>query len=88
MQQPPGYEDKNFPNHVFLMQLFLYGFKQAPRAWFNRLHEFLVFVGFSPSKTYVSLFIYSNSGVQLYVLVYVDDILMIGTYQTRVTSLA
>ncbi|XP_019150972.1 PREDICTED: uncharacterized protein LOC109147769 [Ipomoea nil] len=87
MRQPPGYEDKTLPNHVCLLQCSLYGLKQAPRAWFTRLHNFLVTVGFTPSKTDVSLFIYSHSGVQLYFFVYMDDILVMSSDLVRVADL-
>ncbi|XP_019190777.1 PREDICTED: uncharacterized protein LOC109185251 [Ipomoea nil] len=59
----------------------------APRAWFTRLHDFLVSVGFSHSKTDVSLFIYSHDIIRLYFLVYVDDILIMGSDSDRVTAL-
>jgi hypothetical protein len=32
VEQPPGFKDPNFPNHVFKLQKALYGLKQAPRA--------------------------------------------------------
>ena len=34
MEQPPGYIDPRFPNHVCLLKKALYGLKQAPRARF------------------------------------------------------
>ena len=33
VEQPPGFEDHKFPNHVYKLQKALYGLKQAPRAW-------------------------------------------------------
>ncbi|XP_019166886.1 PREDICTED: uncharacterized protein LOC109162655 [Ipomoea nil] len=87
MRQPPGYEDQSRPDDVCLLQRSLYGLKQAPRAWFNRLHAFLVSVGFSPSKTDVSLFIYTRASICLYLLVYVDDILVMGSDASCVTRL-
>jgi hypothetical protein len=33
MQQPPGFENKRFPNYVCKLKKALYGLKQAPRAW-------------------------------------------------------
>ncbi|KAK1679732.1 hypothetical protein QYE76_040580, partial [Lolium multiflorum] len=32
VKQPPGFEDLNFPNHVYKLDKALYGLKQAPRA--------------------------------------------------------
>jgi hypothetical protein len=37
MEQPQGFEDYTFPNHVCKLHNALYGLKQAPRAWFMRL---------------------------------------------------
>ncbi|KAJ9553681.1 hypothetical protein OSB04_017726 [Centaurea solstitialis] len=59
---------------VYLQQL--QGF--APRAWFQRLTTSLHGLGFHGSKTDPSLFIYSKGGTLLYMLVYVDDIILTG----------
>jgi hypothetical protein len=32
VEQPPGFEDSKFPNHVYKLHKALYGLKQAPRA--------------------------------------------------------
>ncbi|KAG8496407.1 hypothetical protein CXB51_009171 [Gossypium anomalum] len=57
----------------------LYGLRQAPRAWFNKLKQFLVSAGFVLSKSDASLFVRSSSEFTLYVLVYVDDIVITGS---------
>jgi hypothetical protein len=33
VEQPPGFEDSEYPNHVYKLSKALYGLKQAPRAW-------------------------------------------------------
>ncbi|GKC24226.1 retrovirus-related pol polyprotein from transposon TNT 1-94, partial [Tanacetum coccineum] len=35
VQQPPGFESSEFPNHVCKLDKGLYGLKQAPRAWYQ-----------------------------------------------------
>ncbi|XP_019200069.1 PREDICTED: uncharacterized protein LOC109193670 [Ipomoea nil] len=87
MRQPPGYEDPDHPDHVCHLQRSLYGLKQAPRAWFHRLHDFLLETGFVASKTDVSLFYYSTAGSRVFLLVYVDDIIMLGNDAVLVESL-
>ena len=42
VEQPPGFEDLRNPNHVYRLHKALYGPKQAPRAWYERLCDFLI----------------------------------------------
>ncbi|GJV95024.1 retrovirus-related pol polyprotein from transposon TNT 1-94 [Tanacetum coccineum] len=35
VQQPPGFESSEFPDHVCKLDKALYGLKQAPRAWYQ-----------------------------------------------------
>ncbi|WVZ68985.1 hypothetical protein U9M48_017854 [Paspalum notatum var. saurae] len=79
MRQPPGYEDKNKPNYVCKLDKALYGLKQAPRAWCSRLSTRLQELGFVPSKADTSLFFYSKGGLQIFLLVYVDDIIVVSS---------
>ena len=56
VEQPPGFEDPKFPNHVYKLQKMLYRLKQAPRAWYECLKEFLLKHGFEISKANPTLF--------------------------------
>ena len=42
VEQPSGFEEYEFPNHVFKLNKALYGLKQAPSAWYERLSKFLI----------------------------------------------
>ena len=37
MPQPEGFVDKRKPNHICRLKKALYGLRQAPRAWFDKL---------------------------------------------------
>ena len=54
----------------------MYGLKQAPRAWYSRLSAKLIDLGFQASKDDTSLFFYNKGQVTIFVLVYVDDIIV------------
>ena len=77
MQQPPGFVGD--PDMVCRLRKSIYGLKQAPRAWFHCLQQFLVHYGFVSSVANSSLFIYTRSGVRIFMVVYVDDIIVTGS---------
>jgi hypothetical protein len=79
MRQPPGYEDPTQPNYICKLDKALYGLKQAPRAWYSRLSSKLLDLGFVSSKSDTSLFIYNKCGIIIYMLVYVDDIIVVSS---------
>ncbi|KAJ0912622.1 putative RNA-directed DNA polymerase [Helianthus annuus] len=78
MEQPSGFVNPKFPNHVCKLNRALYGLKQAPRAWFQRLSAFLLTLGFHCSRADPSLFIYKKNNTLIYLLVYVDDVILTG----------
>jgi histone deacetylase 1/2 len=85
VRQPPGYEDPKTPHYICKLDKSLYGLKQAPRAWFAKLSGKLQELGFLPSKADTSLFIYNKSGITIFVLVYVDDII-VSSSSNKATS--
>lgn len=77
MEQPAGFIDTSMPHHVCNLRTSLYGVKQAPRAWFDKLFQVLHTFGFVQSSLDASLFVFKGPALVI-VLVYVDDILVIG----------
>jgi len=87
MNQPPGYISKSHPNYVCKLDKALYGLKQAPRAWYARLCNRLEELGFVPSKADTSLFYYNHGQHRVFVLVYVDDIIVASSSQEATEAL-
>jgi hypothetical protein len=56
VEQPPAFEDSEYPNHVYNLSNTLYGLKQAPRAWYECLRDFLITNGFKVGKADPTLF--------------------------------
>jgi hypothetical protein len=56
VEQPPSFEDSEYPNHVYKLSNALYGLKQAPRAWYECLLDFLITNGFKVGKVDPTLF--------------------------------
>ncbi|PKU84004.1 Retrovirus-related Pol polyprotein from transposon TNT 1-94 [Dendrobium catenatum] len=87
MKQPQGFVDSNYPDHVCLLKKAIYGLKQAPRQWFATFTTFLTDFGFRISTADPSLLLFSKAATQLYILVYVDDILLTGNDTSVIHSL-
>jgi len=86
MEQPSGYADSSHPNHVCHLKKAIYSLKQTPRAWFHRFSHFSLTVGFNSSQADSSLFVYSSAHEIIYLLLYVDDIIIIGNNMSLTDS--
>jgi hypothetical protein len=56
VEQPPRFEDPRYPNHAYRLSKALYVLKQAPRAWYERLLNFLIEKGFKIGTIDTTLF--------------------------------
>jgi hypothetical protein len=86
MRQPPDFADPHRPNHVCKLHKAIYGLKQAPRAWFQRFSSFLLRVGFTQSKADNSMFIYHDHLSVMILLLYVNDIILIGNNSSHLLA--
>jgi hypothetical protein len=79
INQPPGYEEGGSDVACHLQKA-IYGLKQAPRVWHKKLDEQLLAFGFKASTADPSLYYYNGEEqgkpYNIYVLVYVDDLLI------------
>jgi hypothetical protein len=54
----------------------LYRLKQTPRSWYNPFATYLTTLGFIEAKSDTSLFIFRRGSDTVYLLLYVDDIIL------------
>jgi hypothetical protein len=79
VEQPPGFEDSEYPNHVYKLSKVLYGFKQAPTTWYECLRNFLITNGFKVGKADPTLFTKTIAKDLFICQIYVDDIIFGST---------
>ena len=79
VEQPKGFEDPNFPNHIYRLKKFFYGLKQAPRAWYERLTTYLLEKKFERGGVDRTLFVNRSNDELLVAQIYVDDIVFGAT---------
>lgn len=86
-QQPHGFIDNLWSSFVCLLNKSLYGLKQAPCTWFLRFTSFLHSLGFLASKSDSSLFVYHKGSSTAYLLLYVDDIILMANNTQLLSSI-
>jgi hypothetical protein len=74
--QPTGFTNPAHPDLVRRPRKSLYGLKQAPWAWYSRCATYLTTLGFIEAKSDTSLFIFRCGSDMVYLLFYVDDIIL------------
>jgi hypothetical protein len=75
VEQPPGFEDSEYSNHVYKLSKALYGLKQAPWAWYECLRDFLITNGFKVGKADPTLFTKIVAKDLFVCQIYVNDII-------------
>jgi hypothetical protein len=70
------------PNHICLLNKSLYELKQVPCAWYSRFATYITFLGFVEAKSDTSLFVFWRDTDTIYLLLYVDDIVLTASSAT------
>ncbi|RVX05810.1 Retrovirus-related Pol polyprotein from transposon TNT 1-94 [Vitis vinifera] len=88
MEQPPGFVAQGESGLVCRLRRSLYGLKQSPRAWFGLFSSVVQEFGMLCSTSDHSVFYHHNSlGQCIYLVVYVDDIVITGSDQDGIQKL-
>jgi hypothetical protein len=74
--QPMGFTDPAHPDLVCRLRKSLYGLKQIPQVWYSRFATYLTTMGFIEAKSDTSLFIFRRDSDTVYLLLYIDDIIL------------
>jgi hypothetical protein len=79
VEQPPGFEDSEYPSHVYKLSKALYGLKQASRTCYECIRDFLITNGFKVEKADPTLFIKTINKDLFIWQIYVDYIIFRST---------
>ena len=88
VEQPKGFVDPYRPNDVYKLKRALYGLKQVPRAWYDRLTAYLTEHGFKRGSADTTLFIRKDKNSFVVAQIYVDDIVFGATNDSLAHSFA
>ena len=86
MRQPVGFEQGD-PSLVCKLNKALYELKQASRSWFLTIQSVLLSLGFQQSRADTSLFFRIRGKEVIYLLIYVDDMLVTGSSSTAIKKI-
>jgi hypothetical protein len=78
VEQPDGFVVCSKESRVCKLKKALYGFKQAPRVWYDRIDGFLQSLGFNKSTVDPNLYFRVVENQPIILVLYVDDLFLTG----------
>ncbi|GJT38372.1 putative RNA-directed DNA polymerase [Tanacetum coccineum] len=78
MAQLEGFENAKYPTRVCKLQKAIYGLKQASRSWNLCFYEKVTQFGFSISEDESYIYVKISGSIVVFLVLYVDEILLIG----------
>ena len=87
MDQPEGFIVPGKEDFVCKLKKSLYGLKQSPRKWYKRFDSFMISHGFERSQYDSCVYIKFVDGSPIYLLLYVDDMLIAAKSKKEITTL-
>lgn len=74
-------------HHVLKLQKSLYGLKQSPKCWNDKFHQCMIKFGFQRSSADPCLYMYFKGESFMYLVLYVDDMLILSNNQSQLLNL-
>ncbi|KAH9654968.1 hypothetical protein KPL70_022170 [Citrus sinensis] len=88
MEQPEGFIQRESEDMVCLLKKSLYGLKQSPRQWYLRFDQFMIAHGYLRSQYDSCVYCkFLPSGDGIYLLLYVDDMLIACKHREEIEKL-
>jgi hypothetical protein len=87
MDQPEGFIVPGKEDLVCKLKRSIYGLKQSPRQWYKRFDSFMLAHGFKGSQYDSCFYIKFVNGSPIYLLLYVDDMLIAAKGKKEITTL-
>jgi hypothetical protein len=87
MEIPPGFETDQTSEKVLKLKKSLYGLKQSPRSWFDRFRREMCNLGYKQCNGDHTVFYWHNGNHITILVVYVDDMIIIGDDPLEVAKL-
>lgn len=86
MEQSHGFRQKGTEDQVCKLHKAIYGLKQAPNVWFEKIKETMIRFGYHLTKPDNSLFTKFSKDIIIYVLIYVNDFIITGKSEQEINS--
>eukprot|EP00253_Pinus_taeda_P023784 PITA_23784 len=80
VEKHEGFEIYDRKSHICRLKKALYGLKEAPRAWYERIDSYLMKLGFTRSEADPNLYFKVEDDKPLILVLYVDDLFLIGAH--------
>nr|GEX77291.1 hypothetical protein [Tanacetum cinerariifolium] len=78
MEQPEGFVNPKYPNHVCKLKRSIYKLKQASRQWNKRFDDEIKKFGFTQNPDKPCVYLKASGSYITILILYVDDILLMG----------
>jgi hypothetical protein len=78
MDQPPGFIRHGQEHLVWKLNRALYGLRQSPRRWYERINSYLTSIGMTRSGSDYNMYHIGEGHNKIVLVVYVDDLFITG----------